>query len=449
MIETKKLRPHPQNPRRELGDLQELIASIRESGVLQNLLVVPDPDESGCFRVVIGHRRRAAAIVAGVKEVPCVVSDMGPEEQLGTMMAENVQRSNLTLADTIMGVRSLLDLPGVDEHRAAELTGLSRKYIADRAKIARAVRQADVVKMEAAQATLLDLVNLSRLPEENQQHVIDRAEAGKADLQQLIRMEVEKMDRVAAQKAIAKWAAENGVEMLQGVGELQLEDGFIWQYHSYMPFGANIREKLEELKKAAGGRPYAIVATKGQAYAQGYIKAKVEPTQEPLYKARERRRDEARKKLDLALAGIRERWTAWVLRGMWEMPSNKRMQAFEEYVLTFGDDLGEPKIEEMGPGAAGMMWAQCGLDGEVPEEDARIWAKIWMHFPIYARQAILYTRLLRGTNPKWRNWNGIYDQGKDEEAMRMAMQILGYVETDEDKAVMDGTHEAYVREESE
>ena len=61
-IHISRLHPHPDNPRKELGDLTELAASIEAKGVLQNLTVVPDND--GGYRIIIGHRRHAAAKLA-------------------------------------------------------------------------------------------------------------------------------------------------------------------------------------------------------------------------------------------------------------------------------------------------------------------------------------------------------------------------------------------------
>ena len=59
-----RLQPHPKNPRRDLGDLTELAESIRKEGLLQPLVVIPAAP--GVYTVVIGHRRRAAAIKAGI-----------------------------------------------------------------------------------------------------------------------------------------------------------------------------------------------------------------------------------------------------------------------------------------------------------------------------------------------------------------------------------------------
>ena len=125
-IACRRLHPHPDNPRKELGDLTELAASIKENGIFQNLTVIPGHyinsreyiakcvDEGGDaaqqrqhghprlvwssedYTIIIGHRRAAAAQQAGLFEVPCVVVEMDEREQLQTMMIENMQRSELT-----------------------------------------------------------------------------------------------------------------------------------------------------------------------------------------------------------------------------------------------------------------------------------------------------------------------------------------------------------------
>ena len=69
---------HPENPRKDLGDLTELANSIKESGIHQNLTVVRNGERFTC---IIGHRRLAASKLAGLKEVPCHVADMDYKTQ--------------------------------------------------------------------------------------------------------------------------------------------------------------------------------------------------------------------------------------------------------------------------------------------------------------------------------------------------------------------------------
>jgi ParB family chromosome partitioning protein len=111
MIQVEKLYPHPDNPRKVIGDVTELAESIKANGILQNLTVVPnndDWDDKSDFTVVIGHRRLAAAKQAGLTELPCAVVEMTEKEQLSTMLTENMQRSDLTVYEEAKAVSSCL-----------------------------------------------------------------------------------------------------------------------------------------------------------------------------------------------------------------------------------------------------------------------------------------------------------------------------------------------------
>lgn len=125
-----RLLAHPENPRKDLGDLTELTDSIRTKGILQNLTVVPvDADNLyTSYTVVIGHRRLAAAKAAGLESVPCVVTSMSYQEQIETMLLENMQRNDLTVYEQALGFQqlSLLGCPGyivVDDALTNPLVG--------------------------------------------------------------------------------------------------------------------------------------------------------------------------------------------------------------------------------------------------------------------------------------------------------------------------------------
>jgi ParB family chromosome partitioning protein len=92
------LYPHPHNPRGVVApaSVQELADSIKEKDILEPLIVVPHPEKSDSFLVVAGHRRRAAAELAGLNEAPVIVRDYSPVEQEEVMLAENIQREELS-----------------------------------------------------------------------------------------------------------------------------------------------------------------------------------------------------------------------------------------------------------------------------------------------------------------------------------------------------------------
>lgn len=108
-----KLHPHPDNPRKDLGDLTELTDSIKANGVFQNLTVVPEGDG---YTIIIGHRRCAAAKAAGLTEVPRIVTEMSEREQLQTML----------LASVIVSVIGLYELTLIERHERREAEAARR-----------------------------------------------------------------------------------------------------------------------------------------------------------------------------------------------------------------------------------------------------------------------------------------------------------------------------------
>ncbi len=131
-IPVDKIFPHPQNPRRNLGDISELTDSIRENGIFQNLTVVPKDDDT--YTVIIGHRRLAAAKEAGLTEVPCVIADLDEKAQIAAMLVENVNRSDLTVYEQAQGFQMMLDL-GEDVESVSKMTGFSQSTIRRRTKL--------------------------------------------------------------------------------------------------------------------------------------------------------------------------------------------------------------------------------------------------------------------------------------------------------------------------
>lgn len=190
-IACRRLHPHPDNPRKELGDLTELAASIKENGIFQNLTVIPghymtaeeyadsvvvdggsrqsamavwNPKimwSSDDYTIIIGNRRAAAAQQAGLFEVPCVVVEMDEREQLQTMMIENMQRSDLTTYEQAQGFQLMLDL-GDTVEQVASKSGFSQSTIRRRVKLLSLDRDA-FRRAELRGATLSDYAELDKI----------------------------------------------------------------------------------------------------------------------------------------------------------------------------------------------------------------------------------------------------------------------------------------------
>lgn len=157
-----QIEPHPQNPRKDLGDLTELCESIKANGIMQNLTVVPLDDQYTRFRCVIGHRRLAAAKKVGLHSVPATIADgMDEKEQIAVMVAENMQRADLTIPEQAQAVQMMLDL-GEDFESIAGRTGLSESTVRRRARIAK-YDPKTVNKALKQGATLFDFETLEKI----------------------------------------------------------------------------------------------------------------------------------------------------------------------------------------------------------------------------------------------------------------------------------------------
>lgn len=168
-IPVEQLHPHPDNPRKELGDLTELADSIRANGVFQNLTVVPrtvtgeitGETWQGGYTVIIGHRRLAAAKLAGLSELPCVITDMTLQEQVRTMLMENMQRSDLTVYEQAQGFQAMIDLGDTVETVARE-TGFSTTTVRRRLKMME-LDQDKLKEVSSRQISLTDFDELAKI----------------------------------------------------------------------------------------------------------------------------------------------------------------------------------------------------------------------------------------------------------------------------------------------
>ena len=96
-IDLELIRRNPAQPRRTFDEtsLKELADSLKAKGVLQAILVRPDPKDSGKYQIIAGERRWRAAKMAGLKSIPALVRDIDELELLEIGIIENVQRADL------------------------------------------------------------------------------------------------------------------------------------------------------------------------------------------------------------------------------------------------------------------------------------------------------------------------------------------------------------------
>lgn len=127
------IRPNPAQPRRTFSEqeLDELAVSIRQRGILQPILLRPDPDAPGQYQIVAGERRWRAAQRAGLSTIPAVVRDMDELQLLEVGIIENVQREDLNPIEEAEAYGALIKRFGRTQEDLAESVGKSRAHIAN------------------------------------------------------------------------------------------------------------------------------------------------------------------------------------------------------------------------------------------------------------------------------------------------------------------------------
>lgn len=134
MLDPKALAAHPSNVRHKLRDLRGMVRSIKAAGILVPLVVVPS--DNGRHQIVAGHRRCAAAIEAGLTQVPCLVRpDLDDARQVAAMLVENTQREGLSGVEEAAGYQQLAML-GLSDSGIAKATGATRRHVEKARRVA-------------------------------------------------------------------------------------------------------------------------------------------------------------------------------------------------------------------------------------------------------------------------------------------------------------------------
>lgn len=131
-----RIRPNPQQPRRSFDEegLAELAASIRSCGILQPLTVRRAGDG---YELVAGERRLRAARIAGLREVPCLVAQVGEEDSALLALMENLQRRDLDCWEEAQAIARLISRYGLSQEEAARRLGRAQPTVANKLRLLR------------------------------------------------------------------------------------------------------------------------------------------------------------------------------------------------------------------------------------------------------------------------------------------------------------------------
>jgi len=128
MIPINKIDPNPRQARSELGNIKELMLSIKNKGILEPILVRP---KEGRYEIIAGERRYMASKRIGLNEIPCIEMNVEDNEALELALIENLQRKDLDVFEEAEGIKSLADNYGYNHSQIAEVIGKARSTITE------------------------------------------------------------------------------------------------------------------------------------------------------------------------------------------------------------------------------------------------------------------------------------------------------------------------------
>jgi len=131
------------------AELEELVASIKENGILQPILVKPIDD--GKYEIIAGERRWRAAKMLGLEEIPAIIKDIEAHKALELALIENIQRENLDPLEEAEAYQRLIEEHQYTQEKMAELMSKSRSHIAN---LLRLLNLSDRIKTELREGNI-------------------------------------------------------------------------------------------------------------------------------------------------------------------------------------------------------------------------------------------------------------------------------------------------------
>ncbi|MEW5900701.1 MAG: ParB/RepB/Spo0J family partition protein [Acidobacteriota bacterium] len=171
MISLDRIDPNPHQARSELGNLEELTASIKSKGILEPILVRP---RNARFEIIAGERRYVASKKAGLKEIPCIEMNVRDNEAIELALIENLQRKDLDVFEEADGLSALVDIYEYNHAELAEKIGKARSTITEVINVARIPKRIRELCKKAeitSRSTLIEIAKLEK--QEDMERLID------------------------------------------------------------------------------------------------------------------------------------------------------------------------------------------------------------------------------------------------------------------------------------
>lgn len=433
--------PHPDNPRKDLGDLEELKESIKKNGIMQNLTVVPVDEENPVkYICLIGHRRLAAAKAAGLYQVPArVVFGLSHKDQVGIMLEENMQRNDLTIVEQAQGFQMMLDL-GETEETIAEKTGFSRTTVHHRLQLAK-LDQKELKRRqddEGFQLTLKDLYALEKIKDVNKRNEILKTAFSSNE----IRRQAENAERDEKRELTAA-AIVKQIPEAKPIPKSESN----WKWSGKYDILAEIvldnpkKEFVLDLKEGEIPR-YAI--TYGSLYFVVPKRKSAKETKKEEAEKELKRRKKAFKELCQKYDEDRRLFMDGIADGSYkaDAPDEEIQRKCWEYIFEHYIGMDKSGMWEY---LKGFSWWDLKTDEAKEEAKAELLD--------LGPTVLMVTAVIKnaGDGSAMFGWRGNFEDSDRADELKRAYEILGlygYQMSEEERQIMDGTHELYIKEES-
>lgn len=321
LINTSLIDPHPDNPRKNIGDVTDLAASIKTNGLLTPLSVVPNGSR---YRVIAGHRRLAACKQAGIGFVPCFVLQLDPLHQLEAMVTENCQREQLTVLEEADAIQGMLDL-GATTAAVAHRLGRSGDYVRDRAKAASIKTEVRASRDDFSQLTIGQLVAIARYDgQPDRQKKLAQA-AGTSNFDYILRnIERDDRDRQWIESVATLLKNADGINLIPDPEKPYSDPE--WRYLGCMFPSAGTPEEIIEKIREQNPAAVSIHETSQQVYLWTRRDKTADAEKEARRAAEQAERDARRHALEEYAATSADKRMAWLHANLYAI---KRAQLIE------------------------------------------------------------------------------------------------------------------------
>ena len=139
-IEVDQIKANPFQPRMKFDDqtIEGLARSIRESGIVQPVIVVPEEDH---YKIIVGERRWRAAQKAGLKKIPVLIRNVPKEKQLEISLIENIHREELNPLEIAQAYQRLIEEQKYTQQELAEKVGMDRTSVTNYLRLLKLPRE--------------------------------------------------------------------------------------------------------------------------------------------------------------------------------------------------------------------------------------------------------------------------------------------------------------------